>query len=314
MNLVTVTYFADLRNMLVQAESINRFALGVTHWVVICSTSNNMARWRRLLEPYYQGSNRLKLIRAPSELMTAKSGYMNQQLLKLWIAGSIQDDYLILDSKNFFIQPTDSSVYENYIATNGWGYDISDETFPGTIYKTCAIESSRYLGNTTTRFVIPGIGTPYKISWKNMQKLIEKFQSIDLAMLWVKSVIEKGKRFQPGRADVFSEFVFYAQLMDDDEVDILKNTVLERIDTNRTVWDQGTFINYLAHNRLSLKKKRPVTALLECFTKKQVHTVAFHRRWFYDYPEYLPDINKWLSEQGINTKLKIGRSYNAPWV
>lgn len=313
MNLVTVTYFADLRNMLVQAESINRFVSGVTHWVVVCSSSNNMSRWRRLIGPYYQGSNKLKLIRAPANLMTKNAGYLNQQLLKLWIAGSIQDDYVILDSKNFFVKTTDLSIYNNYVASNGTGYDTSDETFPGTIYRNSVIECSKFLG-TEPRFIIPGIGTPYKITWKNMSKLIDKFHSIDIAMLWIKSIIERGKKYQPGRAEIFSEFVFYAQLMDDEEIAELERTNHNREDTNRTVWNQAAFVDYFRKYRISPTEKNPVTTLLSYLIESEVYTIAFHRRVFHTNPEYLSEVNAWLLKNGIHTKLKAGRSYNIPWV
>jgi hypothetical protein len=300
--------------MIVQAESINRFVKGVTHWVVVCSSSNNMARWQRLLEPHYQGENKLKLIRSPEILITKNAGYMNQQLLKIWIAGSIQDDYVILDSKNFFIKETDLSIYDDYIASNGYGYDTSDEAFPGTIYRESAIECSRFLGNEKTRFVIPGVGTPYKISWKNMKKLIDKFHSIDIVVLWIKSVIERGKKYNPGNASVFSEFVFYAQLMTDEEIDELERTINHRPDTNRTVWNQESFINYFKEYHIPIKQKRPVTVLLDHISEKRVYTVAFHRRWFHTNPEYLAEVNNWLSKKGIYTKLKAGRSYNIQWV
>ena len=61
MNLVTVTYYVDLRQMLIQAESINQHITGITHWVVVNSRFNNMDRWYKLLSPYYT-KNKLKLI------------------------------------------------------------------------------------------------------------------------------------------------------------------------------------------------------------------------------------------------------------
>jgi hypothetical protein len=244
--------------------------------------------------------------------MTKNAGYMNQQLLKIWIAGSIQDDYVILDSKNFFIKPTDLSIYNDYIASNGTGYDTSDEAFPGTMYRNSVIECSKFLG-TEPRFVIPGLGTPYKITWKNMSKLIDKFHSIDIASLWIKSIIERGKKYNPGNASVFSEFVFYAQLMDDEEIQELEKTKDRRIDANLTVWHQDSFLDYFRQYHIPLKQKRPVTTLLT-HVEERVCTVAFHRRWFHTNPEYLPEVNAWLLKNGIYTKLKAGRSYNVPWV
>jgi hypothetical protein len=175
------------------------------------------------------------------------------------------------------------------------------------------IECSKFLG-TEPRFIIPGIGTPYKITWKNMSKLIDKFHSIDIAMLWIKSIIERGKKYQPGRAEIFSEFVFYAQLMDDEEIAELERTNHNREDTNRTVWNQAAFVDYFRKYRISPTEKNPVTTLLSYLIESEVYTIAFHRRVFHTNPEYLSEVNAWLLKNGIHTKLKAGRSYNIPWV
>lgn len=301
MNLVTVTYYVDLRQMLIQAESINQHITGITHWVVVNSRFNNMDRWYKLLSPYYT-KNKLKLIKPPTELITPWASYLNQQLLKLWVSSLIQDDYLILDSKNFYVNPTDTSIYSNQIASNGFGFDTTTETYPGTCYKEFTIKASKFIGNASPRFIIPGIGTPYRITWKNMSKI-----NIDDFVKWSKSLIEHAVKTNPGNPSAYSEFIFYAQLMDQQEIDTISRIYHDIKENNTTIWNQDLFIAYTDGKFSEINKSNIIDALNTIRFKPETSSMGFHRYWLLTHPEFWTSINEWLKTLGIKTKLKICR-------
>lgn len=104
-HLVTVTCNRDKEQMLLQAESIQLFLEPCTHWVIVNEPDLVIDRheWHSLLAPYYT-KHRLNIIVPPMKYQHL-SGYQTQMLYKLWIYTLIKADYLILDSKNFFVNP-----------------------------------------------------------------------------------------------------------------------------------------------------------------------------------------------------------------
>lgn len=102
-NLLTVTCTRDLKQMILQAHSIDVFVTTrCTHWVFIEDTETSREEWIDLLSPFYT-RHTLKLV---YNYLTDfdHPGWYRQQILKLYAVKLIQDDYLILDSKNFFIK------------------------------------------------------------------------------------------------------------------------------------------------------------------------------------------------------------------
>jgi len=102
MNFVTVTFSTDFDAMLLQASSLEFVIDNVTHFVIIQDTKIELSEWQSALSPYY---TRHKLVLIQNDLVL-QSGWRQQQILKLEIAKKINtENYLILDSKNFFIKP-----------------------------------------------------------------------------------------------------------------------------------------------------------------------------------------------------------------
>ena len=130
MEIVTVTYSADLPTMLLQAHSLDAFAItAVTHHVYIEDTEISMQDWHQALLPYYT-RNQLVLHDGNALLRSRLGeanwcGWVNQQLLKLLSARDVSSErYLVLDSKNLFIKPFDISDWPldhgNGLARDGW--------------------------------------------------------------------------------------------------------------------------------------------------------------------------------------------------
>lgn len=109
MNIVTVTCKMDMQLMIAQAESISLFVKSpCTHWVIINDPKIDLNLWESVLRKYYKEHT---LIFKSYDRNTWPAldpqwhGYYFQQIFKLLISKDIQDDYLLLDSKNIFIQP-----------------------------------------------------------------------------------------------------------------------------------------------------------------------------------------------------------------
>ena len=103
-HLVTVTCTRDLRQMVLQSHSIAKFVNAkLTHHVFIEDNALPIEYWQSILEKFYSGDKQLCLydIRVDDP-----DGYIRQLYLKIFAAYHVQDDYLILDSKNFFIKDT----------------------------------------------------------------------------------------------------------------------------------------------------------------------------------------------------------------
>lgn len=122
MDLVTVTCDRDLNAILLQAESIQRFLEPCTHWVIINEYNPDLSKWYKLLSPFYT-NHTLKLlprVYEPNEdysNIDPRWGWRVQQLQKLYISTLLNDDYLILDSHNFFIKPTDLEEFRKIIGS-----------------------------------------------------------------------------------------------------------------------------------------------------------------------------------------------------
>lgn len=135
-NLVTVTCNLERHMMLLQAESIQKFLAPCKHYVVINEEKVNLEAWRNYLSPYY---DRHELI-----LLSQRDLFINddpklggthtQQVCKLEISKLIRDDYLILDTKNFFIKPTSIKEWKRYMGSTGIRY-LDESMFTTDIQK-----------------------------------------------------------------------------------------------------------------------------------------------------------------------------------
>lgn len=109
MNIVTVTCEMDMKLMITQAESISLFVKSpCTHWVIINDPKADLNLWESILRKYYKEHTLILKSYDHSTwpaLNPHYDGYYFQQIFKLLISKDIQDDYLLLDSKNIFVQP-----------------------------------------------------------------------------------------------------------------------------------------------------------------------------------------------------------------
>lgn len=131
MYLATVTCNRDFQQMLLQAESIQRFLNPCKHVIIVNESNPDLEFWRRWLQPYYTNHELIVRPRIDynypystlgtrdryGEIDGVSNGWRTQQLQKMLLAYEYEDDYLLIDSKNFFIKPTDLSEWNDIVGS-----------------------------------------------------------------------------------------------------------------------------------------------------------------------------------------------------
>ena len=149
MYLATVTCNRDFQQMLLQAESIQRFLNPCKHVIIINESHPDLDFWIRWLQPYYTNHELVIIPRIDYAYPTnslgtrdryggvdgVSSGWRSQQLQKMLLAYKFEDDYLLLDSKNFFIKPTDINEWEDSIGSGNFLKYGAEHSLCGTYTK-----------------------------------------------------------------------------------------------------------------------------------------------------------------------------------
>ncbi len=120
MNLVTVTCLKDFNQMRLQAESIQRFLAPCTHYVIVNDEHIDKEMWSKMLAPYY--TNHKLILLFPNWTMYGHksghhSGWMKHQVHKMIISEQLDDDYIALDSKNFFIKQCSLDDWQDIVGS-----------------------------------------------------------------------------------------------------------------------------------------------------------------------------------------------------
>ena len=280
MNIVTVTWYDDLRQIILQAESMERFlTTPVVHYVVINNYHPNMKRWDQILTPYYN-RHTLKLIKPPADVLVKGHSYLNQQTLKFWIGTIINDDYMLLDSKNFWIKETSMHEYQNFKHSAGtWNCDV-DNYCTGYVSYAPFVELFCKKYNLKKLQKIPGISTPYIFS----KKIIDKAGGFDTVTMWFLDL------YKTKNMTDISEFLFYGHLVPPHEIDEI---------------DQLCHVNYTIWSN----EEHPFEILTNYFFENpHIKSISLHWRWLLKHKSDIDTINNWLSSIGLTTKLKTSHS------
>lgn len=127
MKLVTVTCERDWKLMMLQAVSVQKYVKPCTHIVFINDKDPHSLDWEGLLRPLYT-RHTLEIVYAnPDYWKQIDNGWVIQQVLKLEAVNIANEDYLLLDSKNFFVVDTDINTWQH----EGSGILISKEINQG---------------------------------------------------------------------------------------------------------------------------------------------------------------------------------------
>lgn len=192
MDLVTVTCDLDFNQMLLQAESISKFLKPCTHWVIINDQNIDKEKWEVALRPYYH-NHTLKLLTPNWNNIPSDYGWAKQQAYKFIISKYLDNDYLLLDSKNFFIKSTDINEWHDI-----QGCGISEDLLSKGDKWMPTVQAYATKLNVAPSSTITCMQTPYVFKIAEIKKL----GNIDLFAEWFLN--------QPV---VPSEFIFYSHLI-----------------------------------------------------------------------------------------------------
>lgn len=101
-HLVTVFCTRDWAQFCLQVESLRFVVKPITHWVIVNEADDLSLYSHKIRQLYTLLPHRVIVVARPKTVSTV--GWDNQQYYKLWIWREIQNAYVILDCKNFFVQ------------------------------------------------------------------------------------------------------------------------------------------------------------------------------------------------------------------
>jgi len=261
MDLVTVTCNLDFNQMLLQAESISKFLKPCTHWVVINDQNIDKQKWETALAPYYH-NHTLKLLTPDWNSIPAWDGWSKQQAYKFTISKYLNDDYLLLDSKNFFIKSTNIEEWNNI-----QGCGLSENLLNKGNKWLPTIQAYATKLNIAPATTITCMQTPYVFKIKEIKKLGD----IDLFVDWfLKHPVTP------------SEFIFYSHL-----INYKENS--QPVCKHFTLWPKTSAISSKQLNYFDLEKNIKVFG---------VHRRYLEKLNF----EQIDVLNEWLIELGFQNK------------
>jgi hypothetical protein len=208
MYLATVTCYRDFPQLLLQAESIQKFLEPCKHVIIVNQDNPDIDFYHRWLEPYYtkhelviipkiQYNYPIKGLLKNLNILGTGIEWRIQQLQKLLLAYEYEEDYLLLDSKNFFIKPANLNQWSSII-----GCGKRPVKMQGKSLFTLTGETYRELLNVTHSEMLQP-ATPFKI---DRELLTTRCKRQELGYYL----------FAPEFVDrVTSEFVFYSVLIND---------------------------------------------------------------------------------------------------
>lgn len=278
MDILTVTCNRDLEQMMLQAESISLFLNPCTHWVVINEPEADLELWRTRLALYYD-QHTLELMAwdwnawpYTTQLKNNDDkGYRLQQVIKLMMHKHIQKDYVCLDSKNFFIAPTDINQYTGQIGSGTYMADEQNSDFR----MTTEAYSQKLQASPESGHILAT--TPFVISYSDLTSVPSLLEII----LW----------FYQEESVNASEFILYGCMLAKQGIDIgtAKNQVSAYV-----VWKK----------QWNQPQEFTVENFLQFINRYQYRVMAFGRNFLNQLdPAEFDVINSWLASRGFQNTL-----------
>lgn len=301
-DLVTITCNIERHLMVLQAESVLNFMEPCTHWVIVNEKDVDVHAWHDILKPYYKHHTLYVIPRRfllDDERMDELSGHATQQVLKMLVSRLVQKDYLLLDAKNFFVQPFKLSTYDDFI---GSGYleklvkddedseEVNEEPFLATSLHskywqgTINVYMDR-LGMTEIPKYFLGPRTPFKIDYNLLNERVDLDKFFQELLYWD---VDKN-------IDNPSEFLFYS-LAVNDKIKPGVNTMLK---------DQPMISHtYFFEN---FNEDAPLIADASAFedpdsviNRDEISIFGFHRKFLeLCGPQHIMQINRYLMNKGF---------------
>ena len=281
MTLVTVACFRDFHQILIQAESIGLFLEPCTHYIIVNEEKVDLDFWYRWLSPYYK-NHELKIIpRIVYDYTSVYAmlkhvnhttfGWRSQQLQKLLISRIIDDDYLVLDAKTFFVRHGSISAWDNSLGS-GPSYAINEQ-FINTNYAYSIALKKEILT------IAPHSVTPFKIITEPLRRYLETANNHH--NLYKFLFLPEIYPFK-GSTSPSSEFLFYCYIAND----YFKEQDKRTVPNNHIIWDA---INDSQFNKILSNQPLTLNIHRNFLNKCDVHM--------------LENVNKYLSDLGFKNKL-----------
>ncbi len=286
MDIVTVTCDRDYYFSLLQAYSINKFLKGKhTHWIIVENSSRPFNEWEKSFRELYT-SHSVNIIQG-QELILANHlpGYIRQQILKFVISEKITSDYyLLLDSKDILLRPTNISDWGSIEGNNliykppSGSTKINEILAPELqVYARFAFLIQKITGCDIPRwFWAPS--TPFRCKTSNVKNIL---QSLDITSV-----------FDPYITNIkeVSEFILYRFFSDfsDDLGDIPEN-----------FWSKGNNTKFLWAD-IDIEKD------LSLIRNEFYKSVSFHRWYIANNAKRIDKItNTLIDDIGLEPNLTI---------
>ena len=286
MHLATLTCNRDMRQTILQAESIQKFVSPCTHWVIVNQykiTEGNKQRWREYLQPYYT-SHKLNLVfpddlnsyKLPYEVSQNGTTYFNGWKYQFTIANTIQDDYMCLTPKNFFIKPVELEKYKTVI-----GNATAIDNIGRSVYGQKEI--SEFLQQEIPQFVFIS-NPPFVINYKRLKDRLGDMKDFD--KFWDDICVKIYNNEVKGILD----WHFYSFIMHD------------KFHYKMT---EDLFHEWLSIPQLKKFNQDSINYLESIYSKNKITVLTLHRNFIKGCSEsQLTILNKWLNEKGLFTTLK----------
>lgn len=212
MQLLTVTCWRDMPLLSLQLESISKFLNGkFKHYIVICdnpqfNTRKYIKRYYRTVKNYYKNQINFEIIIPDTDLKwkRCQSGWQKQQIYKFYYYDKIKDDYLILDSKNFFVRTCNIDDFSHFIGSN------HVRSIKGGVFDDINSVYSRYFNTAPIEFPLATC-TPFKIEYQILANF-KLPKDIAESLINLESEI---RPFSSEKGAWPSEFLFYSYLVKD---------------------------------------------------------------------------------------------------
>ena len=204
MDLVTVACNRDFKQVIHQAESIQKFVKPCRHVIIVNEDEVDLAHWNNTLSSYYI-EHKLVIVQREhipyfnkvvkiSHNHQQPWGWKSQQVYKLMISKQI-DDYLILDSKDFFVKEFDTESFRN---VPGNGYLISRKDIHPCWHKTIKAYAEIFGRDILDNFL--NLSPPFHINSATLKEF-NKYEDLPQLLL--------------AKGIVPSEGLFYSYLAED---------------------------------------------------------------------------------------------------
>jgi len=265
MDLVTVTCHDDRHQMLLQAASIEKYLEPCRHWVIINDEKIDAKFWTDLLTPFYK-KHELKLLFPFWKMFPKGGGYQKQQCYKLWIYRHIKDDYLILDSKNFFIRPASTKDWSNII---GPGV-LENFSNPTNIWLPTFDAYQKHLNVIGDPARQLAIHTPFVIK----KELIDSIENLSKFLIWFNS-----------QEVLHSEFLYYSLIAE-----------------NKGLLKPEMFLTKMLHLTFFPNRSIDIKPQLDKVDlTPQIKAIGLHREYIKKLDQKnLEILNVWLSNKGFD--------------